>query len=95
MYTEEEMTYLMKELDSSIRDPFYSLCSTSIITSGISNKDKFPMVLQKLIRFLVQGRKRKNLNRIVFSTSLEDMPLYINDQGYKGCFARWRLKIGK
>jgi hypothetical protein len=52
-------------------------------------------ILIKIIRHLVSGKKRRDLNRLIFSIPIEKMPLYLNTPDYLGIFARWRLKIGR
>jgi len=95
MYTTEEIMYLKEDLRNYIKDPFSLFCCINIIEIELFNNCESLLIVQKVIKFIVNSRKRKNLNRLVFSTPLENMPLYINDLEYKGCFARWRLKIGK
>jgi L-arabinose isomerase len=96
-YTEQEVTLLAKEFDSSY--PLEDGYNAQIIERClVENQDPNEAIKEFLgYRALtVKAEEASNVFDMVFCSNLNSMPCFINDEEpWKVAIAKWRMQIGK
>ena len=92
-FQQEEVRILYSMVDGVANNP--NQYALEINLKGHPRFREGPSALMFIVDLICLEGERLDLLNFIQRTSLEDMPMHINDLDPYGLIARWRLKIGK